>query len=220
MKTAGPPASASRTQVRLHGGGIGEPAIMTSSHIAASTVAPWNLPPGRSAPTHSDVDADDDPDRRQHPRQVAPAGCRVICRRRPRPPAPGAVRRQRPDADQAQQQHHLLEQRVHRAEGHQHGGDRVADARSLAMFCAAAGASVGGADRAAAARQAPSPRPTAAERGRQHADRQARPLGRGRRLCRRRRAAAAISSAPVRPAPIAASVMRDVDRAPAAPRPA
>ena len=34
-------------------GGCRSPAIITSTHIAASTVAPWNFPPGSSAPFQS-----------------------------------------------------------------------------------------------------------------------------------------------------------------------
>ena len=50
MNTSGPTISANRTQVRLIGGASARPAITTSSHIAARMVAPWNLPPGWSAP--------------------------------------------------------------------------------------------------------------------------------------------------------------------------
>ena len=42
--------NATRNQVRLIGGVSASPASMTNSHMAARIVAPWNLPPGRSAP--------------------------------------------------------------------------------------------------------------------------------------------------------------------------
>ena len=61
-------------------------------------------------------------------RTSAPSGS--AGRRRPGRAAPEAVRRERPDADQREQQHDLLQQRIDRAVGDQDGGDGVAQAES------------------------------------------------------------------------------------------
>ena len=79
-------------------------------------------------PDPEDVNADHDPDRRQQPGEEGQHAVPAAFCPQPRCAAPEPVRRQRPHADQGEQQHDFLEQCVERAVGHQHGGDRIADA--------------------------------------------------------------------------------------------
>ena len=67
------------------------------------------------------------PDRRQQPREEGEHAVRIGVVARPRAAAPEAIGRQRPHADQGQQEHDLLEHGVHGAKGHQHVGDRIAE---------------------------------------------------------------------------------------------
>ena len=71
MKTAGPPASASRTQVRSHGGRIGDAGHHDQQPHRGQHGGALELAARKVGPDPQDVDADDDADRRQHPREVA-----------------------------------------------------------------------------------------------------------------------------------------------------
>ena len=129
----------------------------------------------------------------------------------PAPAAPDLVGRQRPDADHGEQQHGRLEQRVDGAKRHQHAGDRVADA---------GGMQVRGDDRCERRCRLGQREHAERERARDRRGRESREHAGERPRDARlaavstwpSRDAAPISSAPVRPAPIASLGQRHVDR--------
>ena len=110
------------------------PAIMAKIHIAARIVAPWNSPPGAIEPiqkiwmpTRIPSGGSSRARETQHTVWVRDGAV-------PGQAAPKAVRRQRPDAEQCEQQHHHLEQRVDRAVRHQDGGDGIVEAGRREVF--------------------------------------------------------------------------------------
>src|SRR5262249_61146757 len=74
------------------------------------------------------VDAYDDAYRWQQPREECEYAARISLMARSRVPTPEVVGRQRPHADQGEQQHDLFEQGVHCTKCHQHVRDRIAEA--------------------------------------------------------------------------------------------
>ena len=96
---------------------------------------------------------------------------------RSRTSAPRAVRRERPDADQREHEHDRLEQRVHRAEREQHGGDRIADAGRRRCWRRPRGASVGAGSGSVSTQSASVAVTAAATSGGDDARQRARPLG-------------------------------------------
>ena len=191
---------------------------MARIHIAARIVAPWKFSAGRDRADPEDVDPDQNADRHQQLRNKCQRAVRVGRMAGTRQAAPDTVRRQRPDADEREQQHHHLEQRVDRAVRHQHGGDGIAEA-GRRMFAAAGAANVG-AGSGNSSTIAASPADTRAQSRRPQAARR-RPASRriAGRPVRRKRALAPSSSPPDQSAADRGFGQRNIRRREPAPRP-
>ena len=130
-KTAGPATSASLQPARGDPRRIGEPRHHHDDPHRGEDGAGLKRAAGLVRADPEDMQADEDADRRDHAREEDQRAVRLSSAERRRRAAPEAVGRDRPDADDREQKHGLLQHRVEGAIDDQHRGDGIAEARGF-----------------------------------------------------------------------------------------